>query len=363
MEELLYCKNTYQPLSGTKPLTTSDEDWKIINHKIIAQIRQWIDDFVYHHISIEINTKILWEKLESLYKQKTAPNKTLYIRKLLNMKYQEGSSVSDHLSQFHCVNYLSIMKIILDEELQTLILLSSLSDSWKTFVVSLSNSTLNGVVTLAMVNDSKLNEELRCKDLGITSEFSALVTEKQKRSTHRNSHDDDKQDKSKRRSKSRKGFIYYYCKKLDHSKNDCRKLKVKNDGLKRDQSKGRDGDDENEHTTVIVFNGEVFISCDEEFINLICYNSTWVVDSVTSFHVTSRCDLFSFYNERDYDVVRMRNNGICKISCIGEVNVETSLECKLTLKNIRHVTDMRLHLISVGALNDDGYQSQFFIAK
>jgi hypothetical protein len=53
-------------------------------------------------------------------------------------------------------------------------------------------------------------------------------------STHRNSHDDDKHDKSKRRSKSRKGIIYYYCKKLDHSKNDCRKLKVKNDGLKRD---------------------------------------------------------------------------------------------------------------------------------
>jgi Integrase core domain/GAG-pre-integrase domain len=43
--------------------------------------------------------------------------------------------------------------------------------------------------------------------------------------------------------------------------------------------------------------------------------------------------------------------------------VETSLRCKFTLKNVRHVPDMRLHLISVGALDDDGYQSHFFGEK
>jgi hypothetical protein len=59
MENLLYCKDVYQPLSGTKPFTTSDEDWKIANRKTIALIRQWIDDSVYHHISTEINTKTL----------------------------------------------------------------------------------------------------------------------------------------------------------------------------------------------------------------------------------------------------------------------------------------------------------------
>jgi hypothetical protein len=39
-----------------------------------------------------------------------------------------------------------------------------------------------------------LNEELRCKELGITSESSALVIENQRRGTHRNSHDDDIRD-------------------------------------------------------------------------------------------------------------------------------------------------------------------------
>jgi hypothetical protein len=105
------------------------------------------------------------------------------------------------------------MKMVLEEELQVLILLSYLPDSWETLMVSLSNSASNGVVTLAMVKDSMLNEELRRKELGIISESLAFVIKNRERSTHRNSHDDDKRDKSKRRSKSRNEIIYYYCKK------------------------------------------------------------------------------------------------------------------------------------------------------
>jgi gag-polypeptide of LTR copia-type len=100
MVNLLYCKDSYAPLMGTKPADISDEVWKVSNRKTIAIIRQWIDDSVYHHISTEINAKALWKKLESLYERKTAQNKAFYIRKLVNMKYQEGSSMSDHLSRF-----------------------------------------------------------------------------------------------------------------------------------------------------------------------------------------------------------------------------------------------------------------------
>jgi hypothetical protein len=229
--------------------------------------------------------------------------------------------------------------------------------------VSLSNSAPNGIVTLTMVKDSMLNEELRRKELRITSESSAVVIENRGRSTQRNFHDDNKWDKSNRRSKSRNGIICYYCKKPSHMKNECRKLKIKNDGLKRDQSRGRSDDDEKEHTDVIASDGEVFIACDEGFVNLTCHDSTWVVDSAASFHVTSRRGLFSSYKEGDYVVVRMGDNEVCKISDIGDVNVETSLGCKLTLKNVRRVPDMRFHLISVGALDDDGYQSHFFGGK
>jgi hypothetical protein len=66
------------------------------------------------------------------------------------------------------------------------------------------------------------------------------------------------------------------------------------------------------------------------------------------------------YKKGDYGVVRMGNNKVCKISEICDVCVETSLGCKLILKKVWHVPDMRLHLISVDALDDEGYQNHFF---
>lgn len=40
---------------------------------------------------------------------------------------------------------------------------------------------------------------------------------------------------------------------------------------------------------------------------------------------------------------------------IGDVQLETSIGCKLQLKNVRHVPNIRLNLISVKAQDIDGY--------
>ena len=70
------------------------------------------------------------------------------------------------------------MKLELDDEVQALLLLSSLPNSWKTLVVSLSNSSPNGVITVNMVKDNMFNEEARRKDLDIFSNTETLVTER-----------------------------------------------------------------------------------------------------------------------------------------------------------------------------------------
>ena len=53
------------------------------------------------------------------------------------------------------------MKLELDDEVQTLLLLSSLPDNWETLVVSLSNSTLNGMLIVNMVKDNMFSEAIR----------------------------------------------------------------------------------------------------------------------------------------------------------------------------------------------------------
>lgn len=39
--------------------------------------------------------------------------------------------------------------------------------------------------------------------------------------------------------------------------------------------------------------------------------------------------------------------------------METSDDCKLLLKDVRHILDIYLNLISIGKLDDDGYINQF----
>ena len=129
----------------------------------------------------------LWEKLRSLYERKTAQNKAFIARKLVNLKLKEGKSIAEHLSEFQdLVNQMVTMKLVIDDELQVLLLLSFLTASWETLVVSLSNSALNGVLQLAMIKDSLLNEEARRKDMGKDIAH-ALVTENKGRRKIRSS--------------------------------------------------------------------------------------------------------------------------------------------------------------------------------
>ena len=53
----------------------------------------------------------------------------------------------------------------------------------------------------------------------------------------------------------------------------------------------------------------------------------------------------------------MRNEAKCEIVGIGDVELETSIGCKLVLKDVRHILEMRFSLISVGKLDDEGYHS------
>ena len=143
----------------------------------------------------------------------------------MNLKYKDGNSVVEHLSNFQgLLNELSTMKLVLDDEVYALILLSSLPDSWETLVVSLSNSAPNGVITVNRVKDNIFNEETRRKELAISYNTEALVIEKQGRSKNRKPSSNYNHEKSRGKSKSRKEIKCFYCGKPRHIKRDCRKF-------------------------------------------------------------------------------------------------------------------------------------------
>ncbi|KAM2660593.1 hypothetical protein EV2_022992 [Malus domestica] len=97
----------------------------------------------------------------------------------------DGLSVAEHLNNFqNIINQLATMNMTIEDELQALLILGSLPDSWETFMVSVSNSAPNGVFTLDNVKNSMLNEETRRKTSGIDGS-QVFVTENSGRSKSR----------------------------------------------------------------------------------------------------------------------------------------------------------------------------------
>uniref|UniRef100_A0A0D3B8Y5 Retrovirus-related Pol polyprotein from transposon TNT 1-94 n=1 Tax=Brassica oleracea var. oleracea TaxID=109376 RepID=A0A0D3B8Y5_BRAOL len=145
-----------------KPEKKTDEEWKLQHRQVCGLIRQWVDDNVLHHIETETDARSLWKKLEQLYARKTGNNKMYMIKKLIELRYQEGTSMTDHLNAFQgLLNKLSDMGIKFDDEIHGLWLLGTLPDSWEVFRMSLCNSASEGVISMDSVKNNVLNEEAR----------------------------------------------------------------------------------------------------------------------------------------------------------------------------------------------------------
>ncbi|WVY96494.1 hypothetical protein V8G54_028645 [Vigna mungo] len=239
------------------------------------------------------------------------------------------------------------MKI--DDELQALLLLSSLPESW----------TPDGKLSLDNITDSLLNEESRRKERGSSSYSEANVVENRGRSEHRSK---GKREKSRGRFKSRsKGLTCFYCGKDGHKKPKCRFLKKdqKNGTVHPNVVDPKKKLEEKTTTAVVSDDANVFLISEVNYLNIAFDDCTWIVDTGASFHVTPHEGFFSSYQKGDFGTVKMGNHVTSKIVGIGEVTLTTENRNKLVLKEVRHVPEMRLNLISVGKLDDAGMNNQF----
>ena len=101
------------------------------------------------------------------------------------------------------------------------------------------------------------------------------------------------------------------------------------------------------------------IVIDDSCVSLATQDNNWVIDSSASFRVTSHSDFFTSYRTGDFGNVRMRNSGVSKIVGIRDVCLETSIGNKLVLKDVKHVPDIRLNLISTSRLDDERFINSF----
>ncbi|GAA0164895.1 hypothetical protein LIER_20426 [Lithospermum erythrorhizon] len=202
-------------------------------------------------------------------------------------------------------------------KLRSLWILDSLLDSWETLSLSLSNA---GHDTLVYEN-KRGGGKKKLKQHAV------------------------KQKSSKKDDKC------HYCDKLRHWKSDCYTFK-------KDVANGTVKNKKNDNNVPLVDHESDLIVVEGD----LCYASSgerWVVDSGASFHVTPDKNLFKTYTKGDYGEEKMGNSHVSKITAMGEVHLRSNTGSLLVLKNLRHILDFRMSLISTGKLDDEGYLNLF----
>ncbi|KAL6331686.1 hypothetical protein AAG906_014336 [Vitis piasezkii] len=102
-----------------------------------------------------------------------------------------------------------------------------------------------------------------------------------------------------------------------------------------------------------------------KFANVECHychferETIWVIDSGASIHATPWKDFYKSYTSGDFGSVRMSNDGSAKAIGMGDVRLETSNGIVLILKNVKHIPDIRMNLISTGKLDDERFCNTF----
>ena len=93
----------------------------------------------------------------------------------------------------------------------------------------------------------------------------------------------------------------------------------------------------------------------EDCCYVVAQDVEWVLDLAASYHCIPKREYFSTYKAGDFGKVKMGNKSISQIMGIGDICIQTSMGCTLTLKHVRHILDLSLNLIFVHALDKDGY--------
>ena len=118
-------------------------------------------------------------------------------------------------------------------------------------------------------------------------------------------------------------------------------------------------DNGSEEDRVATTTSDFLIVYDSDVVNFACQEISWVIDNDASIHATPRKNFFISYTSDDFGSVKMGNDGSVKSIGMGDVCLETSNGTVLFLKNVKHIMDIRMNLISTRKLDDEGFCNTF----
>ncbi|VFR00914.1 unnamed protein product [Cuscuta campestris] len=332
IENLLVQKDL-EVVLGDKPEKMSDADWAGLDRKAMSVICLSLTKNVAFNILKEKTTKGIMDAMSNMYEKPSAANKVFLIRELVNTKMKEGTSVTEHINKLNSIlaRLLSV-GIKFDDEVQSLLLLSSLPDSWSGTVTAVSGSVGLDGFTFDQIRDLVLGEDVRRKSSGESS-GELLHIGRGRRNSRGSGSTNRRRSQSKTRDSS--GVTCWKCKEVGHFRNQCL-----NDN-KVNIAKSSASDE------------EVTLTCFEES-NV----DSWVMDFGASFHATHSGEALQNLVIGDFGKVRLADDSALDVTSMGDIVLMTPVGF-WTLKDIRVVPALKKSLISVRQLDEQGHEVKF----
>ncbi|VFQ99488.1 unnamed protein product [Cuscuta campestris] len=174
--EYLLVQKDLDVVLGDKPEKMSDADWAGLDRKAMSVIRLSLTKNVAFNILKEKTAKGIMDALSNMYEKPSAANKVFLIRELVNTRMKNGTSVPEHINKLNSIlaRLLSV-GIKFDDEVQALLLLSSLPDTWSGTVTAVTSSAGPDGFTFEKIRDLVLGEDVRRRSSGESSEESLNI--------------------------------------------------------------------------------------------------------------------------------------------------------------------------------------------
>lgn len=322
--DVLVQQGLIDALEGTKPESTTAEDWKVMERKAVSTIRLCLSDEVKYSVIKENSPKKLWKSLEELYMAKSLTNRWVLKRQLFRLRMEEGTRFVDHLNVF---NKLVTQLVSVDEEIEendkVVILASSLPPSWEQLVMNIlvGKTTLNFNETVAYLLEA---ESLKKPQESSSSGDQALTV---------SSGAGKVLNRGKKKGKSKGSRTCYLCDKEGHMIKDCPNLKNMRGAC------SVASEDE----------GDILIVSQPGTIH------DWILDSGSCFHVCSAREMFDEGSQRPANgIVHLADCKEYAVTKVGTVTLEMHNGTHCTLTGVRYIPGLKKNLISVRSLELQG---------
>lgn len=171
---MLIQSGLHKALKGNTSKMEEDK-WEELDLKAASAIRLCLAKNVLANVQNLSSAKELWEKLEGLYQAKGISNRLLLKEQFHNLRMDEGTKISDHLSTLNnIVSELESIEVKIDDEDKALRLILSLPPSY----VHLKPVLMYGKESLSFeeVATKIISEERRMKSDESTLSGSMLLT-------------------------------------------------------------------------------------------------------------------------------------------------------------------------------------------